>query len=291
MLAAAVHFDPHRASCAPMRRSEKPSTARGIGADCSTPRVRIFMLSRLTLLWSCLAVLCVACSLDSSPRTQKSSNDKADGGLWQPKGAGSNGRRINSETDEVADASAREERDAAAPAPGSSSKDGGAAQQPSTPADTSQDPSPSVPNPPTAGNVAPASTAPNAPSVPSAPNAPLAGTGGIGGDQASGAAGAAGAAGSGGASARQSLIDAALEALGNGEYPWRSGGSDGDGLSAEFVKSILFSLVASGTCFRDTRRCIQTCFVIASDCKPCAADPECADALMSVCGPIGACSP
>gem|GEM_PF-3781223 len=243
------------------------------------------MLSRLTLLWSCLAVLCVGCGLDSSPRTSKSSNDKTDGGLWQPMGAGGNGRRINSETEDAADASKRdaeEERDAATPpARGSSSKDSGTAQ-PSTPADTSQNSGPPVPNAPTAGNVSQA---------PSAPSDPLAGTGGVGGDQASGAAGMAGAAGSGGESSRQSLIDAAIEALGGGEYPWRNGGSDGDGLSADFVKSILFSLVASGTCLRDTRRCIQTCFVIASDCKPCAADPECADALKAVCGPIGACSP
>jgi hypothetical protein len=239
------------------------------------------MLSRLTLLWSCLAVLCVGCSLDSSPRTSKSSNDKVDGGQWQPKGAGANGRRINSETEDVADAS-KEERDAAtAPARGSSTKDSGPAQ-PSAPADAAQDPASPVPNAPTAGQVAQA---------PSAPTDPLAGTGGVGGDQASGAAGTAGAAGSGGDSSRQSLIDAAIEALGGGEYPWRNGGSDGGGLSADFVKSILFSLVASGTCLRDTRRCIQTCFVIASDCKPCAADPECADALKAVCGPIGACSP
>lgn len=244
------------------------------------------MLSRLTLLWSCLAVLCVGCSLDSSPRTSKS-NDKVDGGLWQPKGTGGNGRRINSETEDAADASKRdaeEERDAAAaPARGASSQDSGTTQ-PSTPAD-SQDPGPPVPNAPTAGNVA---------RTPTAPSDPRAGTGGVGGDQASGMAGMAGmagAAGSGGESSRQSLIDAAIEALGDGEYPWRNGGSDGDGLSADFVKNILSSLVVSGTCFRDTRRCIQTCYVISRDCKPCAADPECAEALKTVCGPLGTCSP
>jgi hypothetical protein len=266
-----------------MRRSEKASTAREIGANCLAPRVRVFMLIRLTLLWSCLAVLCVGCSLDSSPRTTKT-NDKEDGARWQPQGTGGNGRRINSETEDSADASkpdAEEERDAAAAPPrGASSKDSGTAQ-PSTPAD-SQDPSAPVPDAPTAGNVAQA---------PSAPSDPLAGTGGVGGDQASGAAGMAGAAGSGGESSRQSLIDAAIEALGDGEYPWRNGASDGDGLSADFVKNILFSLVATGTCFRDTRRCIQTCFVISTDCKPCAADPECAEALKTVCGPLGSCSP
>jgi hypothetical protein len=121
---------------------------------------------------------------------------------------------------------------------------------------------------------------------------PAAGSGGVAGDQAVDAAGSGGAAGSGEeTSRRQSLIDAAIEALGDGEYPWRTGGRDGDGLSADFVKSILFSLVAQGTCFRDTRRCVQTCFVIASDCEPCAADPECAEALMQVCGPLGECSP
>ena len=128
----------------------------------------------------------------------------------------------------------------------------------------------------TASTAGVGSATPKAMSTPGAPGAML---------------GKQGAAGSGGDNARQSLIDAAIEALGGGNYPWRGGGMDGDGLSADFVKSILFSLVASGTCFRDTRRCVQTCFVIASDCKPCAADPECAEALKTVCGPLGSCSP
>jgi hypothetical protein len=240
------------------------------------------MLSRLTLLWSCLALLGAACSLDSSPRA-KGRSDKADGGAWQPLGAGGSGRRVNSETEDSADASktdAQAARDAAAPAParGSSAKDGGTAQ-PSAPADSSQDPSTPAPSTPTAGDDA------------QPPSAPAAGTGGVAGDQAQVAAGSAGAAGSGGENSRQSLIDAAIEALGGGEYPWRGGGSDGDGLSADFVKSVLFSLVAQGTCFRDRQRCFQTCFVIASDCEACAADAECADALKRVCGPLGECSP
>lgn len=269
------------------------------------------MLSRLTILWTCVAWLCAACSLDSSPKAEpRSASSKADGGAWQPRGTGGTGRRVNSEREDAADASkpdaAEEARDPAAmptmpttpttPAPASSEKDGGApaqaggAAQPAAPANTSQDPPPSVPNTPTA------------PSVPAAGDSsqpmsdPVAGAGGIAGEASAGAGGNAGAAGSGEENRRQSLIDAAIEALGGGnwdggEYPWRTGGQDGGGLNADFVKSVLFSLRASGTCFRDTRRCVQACFVIASDCKPCAEDPECAEALKNVCGPLGECSP
>lgn len=243
------------------------------------------MLSRLTVFWSCLTLLCVGCALDSSPKQDsRSSHSSSDSDSWQPKGAGSGGRRINQDTEESTDATkidaskpdVPQVRDSGSPSP--SPSDSGTAQ-PAMPADSSQEPSAPDPSAPTAGD-------PSEP--PSEPAA--AGTGGMGGEQASGAAGSAGAAGSGGMSARQSLIDAAIEALGGGDYPWRSGGNE-DGLSADFVKSVLFSLVASGTCFRDTRRCVQACFVIASDCKPCAADPECAEALQAVCGPLGTCSP
>ena len=256
--------------------SRMPSRAQGSAA----------MSSRPIRLWSCFALLCAACSLDSSPKARPQSSEQGDAGAWQPRGVGT-GRRIDSESGDVADAAkpdAQPASDAVAGARASSPNDGGARDP--QPVDASQDsraPEPAA-NVPSAGADAPSSNDP-------ASGMPSAGSGGVAGDGALGAAGSAGGAGSGEKSARQSLIDAAIEALGGGEYPWRSGGNSGDGLSADFVKSVLFSLVASGTCFRDTRRCIQTCFVIAGDCEPCAADPECAEALRTVCGPLGECSP
>jgi hypothetical protein len=108
------------------------------------------------------------------------------------------------------------------------------------------------------------------------------------------AAGSAGAAGGASENVRQSLIDAAIEALGGGASdagePWRRGGQQGGGLSADFVQSVLLSMVASGVCFRDVRRCVEMCLVIATDCKPCAADPECSQTFKTICGEtIGSC--
>ena len=88
------------------------------------------------------------------------------------------------------------------------------------------------------------------------------------------------------------LIDAATGALGAGMEPWRTGGRDGGRLSADFVLSVLFSMRASGQCFRDVRRCVETCVVIAQDCEPCAEDAECAAAFKEVCGEaLGTCTP
>jgi hypothetical protein len=88
------------------------------------------------------------------------------------------------------------------------------------------------------------------------------------------------------------LIDAASGTLGGtGTEPWRTGGREG-GLNADFVKSVLFSMRTSGMCFRDVRRCVETCVVISQDCKPCAEDAECAAALKEVCGDVlGNCAP
>jgi hypothetical protein len=84
-----------------------------------------------------------------------------------------------------------------------------------------------------------------------------------------------------------------LEALGGpwdgGVDPWTNGGQR-DRLSAEFVKSVLYAVVGTGVCFVPVPPCVQLCFAIATDCSPCADDPECAEALKSVCGPLGTCA-
>lgn len=90
---------------------------------------------------------------------------------------------------------------------------------------------------------------------------------------------------------REALVDAAIEifrARGRTDSPdwdrWRDDASDGGSLSPEFVLSILNAMRTTAVCFEEPRRCVQACLVIAQDCKPCAADAECAEALADVCG-------
>jgi hypothetical protein len=242
-------------------------------------------------------LLCVACSLDASPKLQANASDdeghKKNGlGGWMPPGI-DDPRASSSSGGAAMDAGAggleeEEVQDAAKPASGTKKMDSGATH-------------PAANNTPPASMQLPAAPAAGsgAAPVPSAdmntnPAMSAAGSGGVAGDQA-GAAGDVGNAGSAGGesdNARQRLIDAAIEALGggNGDEPWRNGGRDGGRLSADFVMSVLFSMRTSGVCFRDVRRCVEICVTIAQDCQPCAEDLECAQALMDVCGEtLGTC--
>jgi hypothetical protein len=113
-------------------------------------------------------------------------------------------------------------------------------------------------------------------------------------------AGAGGTAGAEARSIRERFIEAAVEAIGGGDEegnqdggmePWRRTGSSAGGLSPEFVLPVLRSMRNSAICFREVRRCVELCLVISSDCKPCASDPECGEALKDVCGTtLGSCS-
>jgi hypothetical protein len=241
------------------------------------------MLNRLQILCSCFALLCVACALDAMPRSQRKTAQEPEDS-WKPEGAEGTNRGASG-TQPLADAAAPMDKPADA--------------------QTQRDPADNAAN--GAGTNAPATRDPNSAGDAAQPttdmstsmNTPAAGSGGAisAPAGASGSAGAAGAAGAESENVRQSLIDAAIEALGGGASdgggmePWRSGGQQGGGLSADFVRSVLFSMVASGVCFRDVRRCVEMCIVISTDCKPCSADPECATALMNVCGPLGTCAP
>lgn len=262
------------------------------------------MLS-LKSLWPCLVIIGAACTLDASPKLPATqSNDEAqsqdESAEWTPRGpkdapVTSGSRAVKSAKDAAA-----ETQDSAAESAEDSARS----------ADPPRNTAPMAP----ATNAGPSAPAPSVPSAPSAPSAPAAGSGadpvpptaaagsgGVAGEPASpddqGAmAGNAGSAGGESESVRQRLIDAAIDALsgsswdGGGMEPWRTGGRDGGRLNADFVTSVLLSMRASGVCFRDVRRCVETCVVISQDCQPCAEDPECAQTLKEVCGEaLGTC--
>lgn len=90
---------------------------------------------------------------------------------------------------------------------------------------------------------------------------------------------------------REALVEAAIEVFrergrsGDSDPDrWRDGARSGGSLSPAFVLSILNPMRSTAVCLEATRRCVEACLVIAQDCEPCAADPECAEALADVCG-------
>jgi hypothetical protein len=111
-------------------------------------------------------------------------------------------------------------------------------------------------------------------------------------------AGAAGApaADSGMKTVQDSVIDAVIDASAESDASapdrasWRDRSGQGDSLTPEFLVPVLNYMRVSNVCRQQTRRCIEVCFQIARDCKPCAADAECSKALTRVCGErIGTC--
>jgi hypothetical protein len=119
------------------------------------------------------------------------------------------------------------------------------------------------------------------------------------GSTASQGASASGASGAGGAGAsdagvRDGLIDAVIDAAGEQDasvpesMSWRS--RQGSSLTPDFLLPVLNYMRRSNVCWQQTRRCVEVCVLIASDCKPCAADAQCSTALKQVCGAtIAAC--
>lgn len=118
------------------------------------------------------------------------------------------------------------------------------------------------------------------------------------GSSAGAAAGSGGMSGAGGAESptgsRNNLIDAVAGAIqGSGQavvdlpgllVAWRAMAASGEGLSAPFVTMLMNALDKSGACLRDQRTCASACAQVAADCKECAADKACSDAVRGVCG-------
>lgn len=217
----------------------------------------MLMLNRSTNTWPCVWLFCAACTLDSSPRfpsTDDEGRAKDGHGEWKPAGADSE-PRASAATQAAKDAEATE--DAAMPA---------TAANPSRPTNNMGDTAKMARATPADMMMAAAGSG-----VAAMPSTAAAGSGGVEPAQA-GAAGSAGSAGAESDDLRQRLIDATT------------------GLSPELVMGVLFSMRASGQCFRDVRRCVETCVVIAQDCKACAEDAECAAAFKEVCGEtLGTC--
>jgi len=251
--------------------------------------------NRLRIVWLFLPLLC-SCSLDSTPRGGSDSAGRR-GPSWTPAGASTSGDQQDQRgVSGSIDGDNPVEPAKNSPATSSKKPDAG------SPPNSQNDPAPSSnTNPPPA-----AQSTPNAPSGGSAaPAAPSGGNQAV--DAGNAAAGSGGgttpadAAAAGGAQAesiRQRFIDAAIEAIGGGtggnedggSEPWRRTGSGAGGLSPDFVLPVLLTMRNSAVCFREVRRCVALCVVLSTDCEPCAADPECAQALKDVCGPaLGSC--
>lgn len=257
------------------------------------------MTNRLHIVWLCLPLLC-SCSLDSTPRGGSDSDGRRGPG-WTPAGASTSGEQQGSIDSDNPVEPAKNGPATSSNKPDAGSRSDSQNSQDDPSPSTSPGPSaPSTPNTPSGGTAAPA--------VPAAPAAEsggasavdsgsaAAGSGGTGPAQEAGGAG--GAAGAEAESIRQRFIDAAIEAIGGGANgnqdggtePWRRSGTSEGGLSPDFVLPVLLTMRNSAVCFRDVRRCVQMCVVLSSDCKPCAADPECGQALKDVCGPtLGSC--
>lgn len=138
------------------------------------------------------------------------------------------------------------------------------------------------PQPLAAGAAGTPNTMPVPPAVPQPAGG---GTGGTGGAATAGAGGASG-------NSRTQLVDA-IQA--NMELPrlfneWRLMAASGEDLTPEFVTMLMKALAQSGTCLRGQRTCQQLCFQLALDCRECAADMACHDAVRNVCGePVASC--
>lgn len=273
-------------------------------------------MQRLTFLCLMAVAPWAACTLDASPNRAgaggtATSPSQAEGSKWMPEDAFEPRRRITSTVASILDAASAEAPDAATMSEAVSKVDAGDPDQ-GRGRDASMQETPDagglkpvqpditpvsdvMPTAGAAGGVPVASAGAGAVGAAAAGAAGVADHGaagaGVAGEGAEGAAGAD-AAGSGGeqGSVREALIDALIAAVRErgGNVPddedWRDRARDGDGLSADFVLSVLRYLRTSDVCWEDTRRCVQVCLVIAQDCEACADDEDCHRALARVCG-------